>query len=414
MKIKKIIAREILDSRAHPTVQAIVELEDGTTGSFSVPSGASIGKSEAHELRDNDPNRFAGLGVLGSLKNIANILAPRLIGMDVLSQDAVDGVMIETDNTQNKQNMGANTILALSAACAKAAAKSQNMPLYKYIGGLLGTADYFIPTPMFNIINGGVHGGDNLDFQEFMVVPPQKNPYSQDLRFGVEIYYALKETLKKHSLTTLVGDEGGYAPQLYSNVDAFKIFEEAVASTRYKFGLDVFISVDVAANHLKKGSSYKLKDRAVGLPASDLMEFYVALNEQFHILSIEDPFAEDDWSDWTEITTKMGAQTLIVGDDLITTNLERLKKAVVEKAANAVIIKPNQVGTITETLSVVKEAKASGFKVIVSHRSGETNDDFIADFAVGVAADYAKFGAPARGERVAKYNRLLEIEYELS
>ena len=415
-KIKKIVAREILDSRAVPTIESMVELEDGSAGVFSVPSGASKGKHEAKELRDSDSTRYAGLGVLTALKNISQIIGPKIIGLEASDQSSLDNLLISLDGTSDKSHLGANAILAISGAAAKAASISQKIPLYLYISRLTGasTNEFTIPTPMFNVINGGIHAGFNLDFQEFMVVGPKTNTYSQNLEFGAGMYYALKKSLQTHTNQVLVGDEGGYAPLLYQNTDVFKIFEETAGMAGYKIGLDIFYSIDAAASNLKEGSAYKIKDRPTAMPASDLIEFYVQLNEQYHLLSMEDPIAEEDWKDWVELNALIGLKTLIVGDDLISTNIERLKKAIDLKACNAVIIKPNQVGTITETLTVVAAAKAANFKVIVSHRSGETNDDFIADFAVGVAADYVKLGAPARGERVAKYNRLLEIEHELS
>lgn len=416
MLIKKIIAREILNSRAQPTIEAIVQLSDASVGVYSVPSGSSIGKHEALELRDNDKSRFRGLGVLKSLTTIATVLAPKLIGRDAQNQAEIDNLMISLDGTENKSNLGANTILALSGAIVKAQSASLKLPLYQYLAKLRGgnMHQFQIPTPMFNLINGGVHGGGNLDFQEFMIVPAKAGSYSDNLRLGQEIYLSLKETLKSQNQLTLIGDEGGFAPLLYSNLEAFKVFEEAIATAGYKVGLDAFFSLDAAASNIKQGSSYRIKDKPVPLSASDLSEFYVSLNEQFHLLSLEDPFAEDDWDDWTGLTAKLGSEMLIVGDDLTCTNLARLEKAISSKAAGAIVIKPNQIGTISETLTVVTRAKEAGFKIIVSHRSGETNDDMIADFAVAVGADYAKFGAPARGERVAKYNRLLEIEHELS
>lgn len=415
-KIKKIIAREILDSRGHPTIEVIVELADSSIGTFSCPSGVSVGKNEAVELRDQDKSRYAGLGVLKNLEIIVKTIAPNLIGMEAKDQQKIDQIMITLDGTENKANLGANTILSLSGAITKAQAASEKKPAFLYISQLLGktTKEFAIPTPMFNILNGGRHGSGNLDFQEFMIVPPQANNYSQNLKIGVESYYALRETLISHSASTLIGDEGGYSPNLYSNMDALKILEEAMTNTAYRLGLDAFFSVDVAATNIIRGEAYRIKDKPVPLTQTDFIEFYITLNEQYHLLALEDPLEENDWEGWKTLTDKLGGETLIVGDDLIATNLARLKKAVLEKACNATIIKPNQIGTITESLEVVKFAKKSNFKVIVSHRSGETNDDFIADFAVAAQADYVKFGAPARGERVAKYNRLLEIEHELS
>ncbi|MEK7581202.1 MAG: phosphopyruvate hydratase [Patescibacteria group bacterium] len=416
-KIKKIIGREVLDSRGYPTVEAIVQLDDGAVGSFAAPSGSSIGRHEAVELRDGDIKRYGGKGVLKCLHNILYVLAPRIIGKDAANQVEIDKEMIQADGTSDKSRLGANTILAISAAVAKAQSASEHSTVYKYISKLLsGTASekFEIPTIMFNILNGGKHGGGNTDFQEFMIVPPQATSYSSNLRVGSEIYYALKEVIANHSGITLIGDEGGYAPVLYTNADALKIIEESIQKAGYSLGMDVFFSLDIAASYFMEGNSYKIKDRPVALSTNDFIDYFATLNEQYHILSLEDPLSEDDWDGWALITQKLGSKTLIVGDDLITTNLARLNKAIEKKSCNAIVVKPNQVGTITETLEVVKRAKEANFKIVVSHRSGETNEDFIADFAVGINADYAKFGAPARGERVAKYNRLLEIEYELS
>jgi len=415
-KIKKIIAREILDSRGCPTIEAIIQLADLSVGIFSTPSGISIGKHEALELRDGDPKRYIGRGVLKNLEKIFKILSPRLIGKDAQNQKAIDQEMIDADGTSDKSNLGANTLLALSGAVAKAQAASQRIPLYQYIAQMSNrnTKEFTIPTPMFNILNGGKHGGGNLDFQEFMVVPPRANSYSTNLKMGVEVYYALKGVIISHNATYLVGDEGGYAPTLYSNADAFKLLKEATDQAGYNLGLDVFFSLDVAASNLKRGSSYKIKDHPVAMTSNDFVDFFITLNDQYHLLSIEDPFGQDEWDDWKSLTAKIGTDIIIIGDDLIATNLERLKKAIADKACNGIVIKPNQVGTLTETLQVIEAARNGNFKIVVSHRSGETNDDFIADFAVGVSADYVKFGAPARGERVAKYNRLLEIEHDLS
>src|SRR3989344_135016 len=416
-KITKIIGREILDSRAIPTVEAIVVLDDNSVGSFAVPSGISVGKHEAVELRDKDTKRFSGNGVLKALTNIHTILTPLLIGKDAQNQLEIDKLMIDADGSENKANLGANSILALSGAVARAQASSQNLSLYRYIAKLSEkdtNQQHLIPTPMVNILNGGKHGGGNVDFQEFLIVPPKSNSYSKNLQICTEIYYSLKETIIAHSGIPLIGDEGGYSPTLYSNADAFKILEEAVSKSGYNLGVDVFFSIDVAASNLLSGSGYKIKDKPIAMNAADFIDYFVALNEQYHLLSIEDAVSEDDWNSWQVLTEKLGESVLIVGDDLITTNMNKLKKTIEKKACNAIIIKPNQVGTVTETIEVIKEAVKNNLKIIVSHRSGETNDDFIADFAVGVGADYMKLGAPARGERVAKYNRLLEIEHEIS
>lgn len=415
-KIKKIIAREILDSRGNPTIESIIELADLSVGTFSTPSGISISKSEAVELRDKDQKRYRGMGVLTALEKIAKVIAPALIGQDAQNQQHIDNVMKQLDSTQDKSNLGANSMIAISGAVAKAQSVSFKMPLYQYLAKITGasTTQFSIPIPMFNIINGGMHASFNLDFQEFLIVPPKANTYSKNLTTATECYHELAQTLKTHSASTLVGDEGGFAPILYSNMDALKIMEEAITKAGYKVGLDIFFSLDVAASHIIQGNSFRIKDKPVPLTSSDLIDFYFSLNEQYHLLSLEDPLPEDDWDNWQLMTEKLGGEMLIVGDDLISTNPERLSKAIEQKACNSLVVKPNQIGTITETLEVVKNAKQAGFKIVVSHRSGETNDDFIADFAVGIGADYAKFGAPARGERVAKYNRLLEIEHELS
>ena len=415
-QIKKIVAREILDSRSNPTIEAIVELADASVGIFSTPSGLSIGKHEASELRDNDPKRFNGKGVLKALSNIFNSLAPLLIGKEASEQKLLDEVMIKADSTDNKQNLGANSILALSGAIAKAQAASEKISLYRYVAKLLARQDtnFKIPAPMMNILNGGVHGGGNIDFQEFMIVPPQSTTFTNNLKMGVEVYAALKEVIQSHSGVTLVGDEGGYAPVLFANTDGFKLLEDAVTKANYNLGQDVFFSIDIAASFFMKDGEYRIKDRPVSYSTNEFIDYLVTLNEQCHFLSMEDPLSEDEWDSWKNLTERIGKDTLIVGDDLITTNLERLKKAISQKACNATIIKPNQVGTITETLEVIREAKKQNIKIVVSNRSGETNDDFIADFAVGIDADYVKFGAPARGERVAKYNRLLEIEHEIT
>lgn len=415
--IKRIIAREILDSRGLPTIESIIELYDGSVGAFATPSGISIGKHEAVELRDGDLARFAGKGVLKALINVHSKLSPLLIGKDAVNQKQIDKLMIEADGTPNKSNLGANSILSVSIATAKAQAASEKLPLYKYIAKIMEKEEkelFIIPTPMFNILNGGKHGGGNIDFQEFLIVLPRSSVYSRNLQIGTEIYYSLKETIVAHSGIPLLGDEGGYAPTLFSNSDAFKILEEAVIRAGYKVGLDVFFSIDAAASYFMKNHGYKIKDRPVALSPLEFIEYYMQLNEQYHLLSIEDGLQEDDWSSWQELTEKLGRDTLIVGDDLITTNKQRLKKAIEKKACNGVIIKPNQVGTLTETIEVVIEAKKHDIRTVVSSRSGETNDDFIADFAVGIGSDYIKFGAPARGERVTKYNRLLEIEHEIS
>ncbi len=416
-KITKIVATEILDSRGNPTVECNVALDDGSSGAASVPSGASLGKYEAVELRDGDAKRYNGMGVLRAVANVNQLIGPRLIGLDANSQTEVDKLMITLDGTENKSKLGANSTLSVSLAVAVAAAQSAKLPVYKYINKLFGealpTSIDKMPTPTFNIINGGKHGAGNLDFQEFHVVPATTNPYKVSLEIGEEIYQKLKEVLTYRNAIHSVGDEGGFAPNLFTNLDALEAIIEAIKATPHDFGRDVFLGLDVAATHFLKPDGYRIKDRPIPLKSQEFVEYLVDLNSQYRLLLLEDPLDEDDWEGWQKLTADLGQTTLIIGDDLLATNLIRLKQAIQQKACNAILVKPNQVGTLSETLEVIKAARQGGFKIIVSHRSGETNDSFIADLAVGVAAEYVKFGAPARGERVAKYNRLLEIETEL-
>ncbi len=415
--IKKISAMEILNSRGEPTVETTIVLGNDITAIASVPSGASVGKYEALELRDDDPTRYSGLGVLKAVNNVNHIIAPKITGNDVVQQGKIDQMMIEMDGTDNKSNLGANAILSVSLAVCKAAALAVEVPLYKYVSEMIGsslpTSNVHMPTPTFNIINGGKHGSGNLDFQEFHVIPSTIKPYHEALRIGDEIYLKLKDVLTARNAVYSVGDEGGYAPNLYTNMDALEAIMEAIRMTRYKFGFDVFLGLDIAATHLKHENSYSIKDRPIPMGDNEFIDFLSGLHQEYHLLILEDPLAEDDWQAWKKITQRLDQEVIITGDDLITTNIIRLKKAISEKACSAIIVKPNQIGTLSETLSVIKEARNAGLKIIVSHRSGETNDTFIADMAVGIKAEYIKFGAPARGERVAKYNRLLYIEKEL-
>lgn len=416
--IKEITAREILDSRGNPTVEAMVILEDGSSGVAAVPSGASLGKYEAVELRDGDPNRYQGLGVQRAVDNITQIIGPKLIGLDVARQAEIDGTMISLDGTKDKSRLGANSILAVSLAVAGASANAEKIALYRYLNtlfsGILPTSIERMPTPTFNIINGGKHGAGNLDFQEFHVVPARTKPYHLCLRMGEEIYQELKKVLIYRNAIHSVGDEGGFAPNLFTNLDALEAIIEAIKQTLYVFGREIFLGLDVAATHFRQKEGYKIKDRSTIMGPNEFVDYLKDLNSQYHLLILEDPLDEDDWENWQKLTTLLGGETLVVGDDLLATNLERLKIAIEKKACTAILVKPNQVGTLTETLEVVKTARQGGLQIIVSHRSGETNDTFVADLAVAVAAEYVKFGAPARGERVAKYNRLLEIESELT
>lgn len=419
-KITKVWAREILDSRGLPTLEAAVMLDTGFVSVASVPSGTSTGTHEALELRDGDEKRFAGMGVLKAVANVNQILGPAILGFDPQNQTAVDSKLIELDGTENKKKLGANAILAVSLACAKAGAASSGNHLYRWILALskaLGVdtqGTLRVPTPIFNMINGGLHGAGNLDFQEFQVIPATSKPFSAGLQSGAEIYHVLKKALARRGAIHSVGDEGGYAPNLFTNVDALEILVEAIKESGYGLGRDVFLGLDVAASTFHKDGNYQIRDKSTPMDRDALINFYTSINETYHLALLEDPLFEDDWEGWTKLSGILGNQLIIIGDDLLVTNPKRVQKGIETKAANAILVKPNQIGTITETIQVIRIARGAGWKVIVSHRSAETNDYFIADFAVGVGSDYVKFGAPARGERIVKYNRLLGIEAELS
>lgn len=411
-KIKEIKSTEILDSRGNPTIETTVVLSDGAFGSAACPSGASVGTYEALELRDHDEMRFGGQGVLKAVENVTNIIAPKLIGMEATKQPEIDKLMIELDGTQNKSRLGANSILSVSMAVCKAAAKSSVLPLFLYLRQFSkeNKIALKIPTPLFNVINAGKHSDCGLNIQEFLVIPASSKTYTESLQIGSSVYRALKEILKLNNFSTLVGDEGGFAPKLGSNADAFHLMKEAVDSTSYKLGYDVYFGMDAAATNFYDNGQYRIKDKGMSLSSDDLIGYYEELNKQFDFLFLEDVLAEDDWDGWTKICARFSQKSIIVGDDLTVTNPYRLQMAIDKKAITGIIIKPNQIGTVIETLAVVEVARAAGLKITVSHRSGETTDDFIADFAVAVSADYIKFGALARGERVAKYNRLIHIE----
>lgn len=415
--IKALKAREILDSRGNPTVETTIWSDLGHATIASIPSGASTGKYEAVELRDQDPARFAGQGVLKAVSNVNDIIAPRIIGMDPTYQSKIDKVLVDLDGTPNKSKLGANAILSVSQAVCELGAMVCRMPTYKYLilkYGLVKPEAVKMPTPMFNLINGGKHGaGSTLDFQEFHVVPSSRNTMSDSIRIGDDIYRALKESLKKRNASFSVGDEGGYAPNLFGNLDALELMVEAINIAKVTLGRDVFLALDVAANSFYSGGRYVIKDKSDPLDAQGLIDFYLEIIKQYHLFSIEDPFHEDDFDSFAKLTAEAGSEIMVVGDDLLVTNKQRLMTSISKKSTNAILIKPNQIGTISESVEVVKIAKENGMSVVVSHRSGETNDDFIADFAVGVGADYTKFGAPARGERLAKYNRLMGIELDL-
>lgn len=409
-KISQVYAREILNAKSFPTVEVSIILDNGIIETSSCPTGTSVSSHEAKEIRDDDPKRYAGFGVLKAVDNVMSVIAPKIIGQDPTQQNTIDKIMIELDGTPDKGKLGANAILPVSMAVAKAGARSQNMQLYSYIARLIGNAHPKIATPAFNVINGGKHAGDNLDFQEFMIIPASSIPYQQALNMAVTIYHNLKKDLQNKGVTTLVGDEGGFGPTFATNRDALIMLSEAVGTSNMRMNYDIFLGIDAASNNFFSDGKYHIKDKGGPLSATELLTVYENINDEFNLLYLEDPFAEDDWNGWTSLNGITAKNTLVVGDDLIATNVDRLQTAISKNAVGGVIIKPNQIGTVIEALAVVQVAKNSGLKIVVSHRSGDTNDDFIADFAVGVGADYTKFGAPARGERVAKYNRLLTID----
>lgn len=414
-KIKLITSREILNAKGDPTLETAVVLADGAIGISSVPSGTSVGKYEALELKDNDPKRYNGKGVLNAISNVEKIIAPILVGMEANNQQDVDKKLIEIDGTKTKSKYGANAILSVSMSVAKAAARSMSLPLFLYLREYIknSTTSLKIPTPCFNILNGGKHGEGNLDFQEFLVIPATSKKYWESLELGINVYSALKKILQTNNLSSLLGLEGGFAPKLSSNIDALLLIKQAIEQPNLRVGFDMFIGLDAASDNFFDNGTYKIKDRSSSFSAKDLVSFYSTINNDYHLLYLEDGLAQDDWEGWQGLSNAMSAQTIIVGDDLIATNPFRLQEAIAKKAVTGVVIKPNQIGTVIEALAVSEMARQAGLKIIVSHRSGETNDDFIADFAVAASADYVKFGAPARGERVAKYNRLLQIESQL-
>lgn len=410
-KITQVIAREILDSRGYPTVECYIALDSGEEVTASVPGGTSTGKHEAVEIRDNDPSRMGGKGVKKVVSNINDIVRPAIVGQDPTRQTSCDQILFNLDGTLNKSKLGANAVLAVSTAICKAGAASVRLPMYQYLKEKYGLIDNLhTPTPIFNLINGGAHGAGNLDFQEFHVIPTSNKPFPSALQLGVEMFMALEQVLIAKNAIHSVGVEGGFAPNLFTNTDALELLLEAMKRTPYAFGQDLFFGLDVAASNFYKGNKYVIRDRQQPMTAGELIEYYKDLNQKYHIFSLEDPFSDDDWEAWTGLTAQISDHVVIIGDDLLTTNKERLQRAIKEKACTAILVKPNQIGTISETVEVIKIAKDAKFQVIVSHRSGETNDDFIADFAVGTGANYTKFGAPIRGERIAKYNRLLAID----
>lgn len=428
-KITKIYAREILDSRGNPTVEVEIFLNNGISAVAAVPSGASTGKFEALELRDGDMKRYGGLGVLEAVKNVNTKIQKALIGKDVFEQFAIDEIMLELDGTENKSNLGANAILGVSLAVCKAAAKAKNIPLYKYINEISKTKEKpKLPVPMFNVLNGGMHSDSGLSIQEFKIIPTGIKKFSEQLRAGSEIFHTLKKIIEAAHQSSGVGDEGGFSPKLESNTQALEIINQAITKSDYKLGSQINLGIDAAASNFynEEEKHYTLKPEGVNLERERLIAMYREWIDKYHVVSVEDGLAEDDWQGWTMMTEKIAkkpilegivknilSQNLLIGDDLLVTNVKRVEKAIKEKACNAVLIKVNQIGSLSETLECIRLAKKNNMKVMISHRSGETTDDFIADLAVGTAAEFIKSGSLSRGERLCKYNRLMKIEEEI-
>ncbi len=408
-KIIKVEGFELMDSRSNPTVGARVTLSDGSVGFALAPSGASTGEFEAHEKRDGDKSRYGGKGVRAAVENINSTICEGLVKLGTTDQRAVDNYLIGLDGTENKSALGANAILAVSLATAKAAAASHGLPLYRYLGGINGVK---LPRPMMNILNGGAHAANNIDIQEFMIIPVSACCFAEGLRQCSEIYHTLGTILREKGMSTGVGDEGGFAPNLETDEEAIELITEAVTRSGYTID-DIKIALDVASSEWYENGEYLLPKRNIKMTADELIKYYEALIEKYPIISIEDGVAEEDWSGWQALTQRLGDRLQLVGDDLFVTNVARLKKGIAQKAANSILIKPNQIGTLTETLDVIELARANGYTAVISHRSGETEDTTIADLAVAVNAGQIKTGAPCRTDRVAKYNRLLMIENEI-
>jgi len=413
-KIKTIIAREILDSRGNPTVETRVSLENGVSAKASVPSGASTGVHEAWELRDGDRERYAGKGVLKAVNNVNVKIFEKLKGVDVFKQEEIDDMMIKLDGTKNKKNLGANAILSVSMACARAASIAKGQELYDYIASTykIKPDKYKMPTPSFNIFNGGKHADTNLDFQEFMILPIKNVTFKEKVRMGAEIFHELGYVLKKAGLDTDVGNEGGYAPDIFSSMQAVELIISAIVGAGYEPGKEVGLGTDVGSSELynPETKKYIFKLDNANFTSDTLIGLYNEWFRKYPIISIEDGLAEDDWEGWRELNKELGNEMMLIGDDLFVTNIERLRKGIKEKAANSILIKLNQVGSLSETIDTIKLAKKHNYKLMVSHRSGETCDDFIADLAVAVGSEYIKSGSLSRGERLSKYNRLMEIE----
>ncbi|MCS7276248.1 MAG: phosphopyruvate hydratase [Dehalococcoidia bacterium] len=410
MKIAAVHAREVLDSRGNPTLEVEVALEDGTKGRAIVPSGASTGSHEALELRDGDPARYGGKGVLRAVANVREVIGPALVGRSPFDQEAIDRLLLELDGTPNKSRLGANAVLGTSLAVAHAAAAARRLPLYQYLGG---PDAHRLPLPLFNILNGGRHARGGVDFQEFMVAPVGASTFAEALRWGAEVYHALGRLLDERGLATGVGDEGGFAPALQRNEDALALVLAAIERAGRRPGDEIALALDAAASELYRDGRYHLSREGKALSSEEMVSLWEDWCARYPIVSIEDGLAEDDWDGWRLLTTRLGQDVQLVGDDLFVTNVERLRRGIEAGAANAVLVKPNQIGTLSETLQAVRLAREARYAAIISHRSGETEDTTIADLAVATGVGQIKTGAPARGERTAKYNRLLRIEEEL-
>lgn len=407
-EIISVVSREILDSRGNPTVEVEVKTADGSMGRAAVPSGASTGAHEASELRDDDKKRFLGKGVYKAVDNVREKLAPEIVGLNVFEQVYIDKVLRDVDGTENKSNLGANAILGVSLAVAHAAAKSAGLPLYRYVGGSQACR---LPVPLMNLLNGGAHANNGLNIQEFMIVPTVNNSFAESLRAGSEIFHTLKKILNKKGLSTAVGDEGGFAPVLKSNEEALELLMEAIMGAGYEAGQNVFLALDCAATEFFDGTNYKWEGKSI--PGSELQGIYQKWTEKYPLVSIEDGFSEDDWASWVSATAAMGNRVQLVGDDLFVTNPKRLRMGLEKKAANALLVKVNQIGTLTETYDAVSLAQRNNMKTVMSHRSGETEDTTIADLAVALNCSQIKTGSLCRSERIAKYNQLLRIEEDL-
>ena len=408
--IEIIHAREILDSRGNPTIEVDIKLKNGSRGRAAVPSGASTGEHEANELRDGNKKRYLGKGVCKAVTNINTIIADTLKGFDATNQSQLDTIMIDLDGTENKSKLGANTLLGVSMAASRAAANYYGLPLFQYLGGENAV---LLPIPMMNILNGGSHADNTVDIQEFMVFPFGASTFSQALRMGVEVFHHLKLVLQSREMSTAVGDEGGFAPNLSSNEEALEVILEAIHNARYKAGRDIFIALDVAASELYKDGKYQLESEGKSLSSKDMVTYLSGFVEKYPIISIEDGLSEDDWEGWTHLTAELGEKIQIVGDDLTVTNKSRLRRSIDEKCMNAILIKLNQIGTVTETMEAVELAKDADFGAVISHRSGETEDTTIADFSVAMGMGQIKTGSASRTDRICKYNQLLRIEEQL-